>query len=550
MAGFDLSSVLKDVSDLNTEEQLVKIELDKLDPDPENFYSLDGLDELAGNIETVGLQQPLRVRPGEGGHFIVVSGHRRRAACMLIRDGGSQQFKDGVPCIVEYGEASAALRKLRLIYANSSTRQLTSAEQSRQAEEVTRLLYELKEQGVEFPGRMRDHVAEACQLSKTKIARLHAIRENLIPELLRHWDAGEIKEETAYQLSRYPEDIQQGVAAHMAKPNVKNWPYAGTLEGFFKKLDEYRKPKPCPAKAGENCSNCSQRVLHNLFNYDWAWCHRDCCLSCAKEGRSCSFMCKAGKERLALDTGRARRSRRQHRDRPVQQGQGRRAARDRRREGEGEQVGSAALQRRRAEALGAEAQMLRRGSPRRKAAEAGGGSGGPRTGMADRTAEAGGALPRAGQAQDDQHDGAAHVLRPGSGRAQLLAPVRRASRRRRRDPRLVAAAGGGDGGMSNTPFAVRFAQELMQKYSYELGDITNKYPPELHVFCVAVMKSTALRWRRSSTRRTGSCWRSCSSRPRRSCCRRNLTRGGKTDDQCTGPQRDHALHRQDRGLCF
>ena len=301
MAGFDLSSVLKDVSDLNTEEQLVKIDLDLLDPDPENFYSLDGLDELAGNIETVGLQQPLRVRPGEGGRFIVVSGHRRRAACILIRDGGSQQFKDGVPCIVEYGEASAALRKLRLIYANSSTRQLTSAEQSRQAEEVTRLLYELKEQGVEFPGRMRDHVAEACQLSKTKIARLHAIRENLIPELLTHWDAGEIREETAYQLSRYPAEIQQGVAEHMAKPNVKNWPYAGTLEGFFKQLDEYRKPKPCPAKAGEVCSNCSQRVLHNLFNYDYAWCHRDCCLSCAKEGRSCSFMCKAGKERLALD---------------------------------------------------------------------------------------------------------------------------------------------------------------------------------------------------------------------------------------------------------
>lgn len=301
MAGFDLSSVLKDVSDLNTEEQLVKIELDKLDPDPENFYSLDGLDELAGNIETVGLQQPLRVRPGEGGHFIVVSGHRRRAACMLIRDGGSQQFKDGVPCIVEYGEASAALRKLRLIYANSSTRQLTSAEQSRQAEEVTRLLYELKEQGVEFPGRMRDHVAEACQLSKTKIARLHAIRENLIPELLRHWDAGEIKEETAYQLSRYPAEIQQGVAAHMAKPNVKNWPYAGTLEGFFKKLDEYRTPKPCPAKAGENCSNCSQRVLHNLFNYDWAWCRSGCCLDCANEGRSCSFMCQAGRDRLKLD---------------------------------------------------------------------------------------------------------------------------------------------------------------------------------------------------------------------------------------------------------
>ena len=45
--------------------------------------------------------------------------------------------------------------------------------------------------------------------------------------------------------------------------------------------------------------------------------------------------------------------------------------------------------------------------------------------------------------------------------------------------------------MNNTPFAVHFAQEVMQKFSFELGDIMNKYPPQLHVFCVAVMKSTA-----------------------------------------------------------
>lgn len=298
---FDLSSVLKDVSNLDTpEEQITRLPLDLLDPDPDNFYSLDGLDELAGNIETVGLLDPIRVRPA-GDRYIVVSGHRRRAACMLIRDGGSQQFKDGVPCIIELGEASDALRRLRLIYANSSTRQLSAAELSRQAEEVTRILYELKEQGMEFSGRMRDHVAEACRLSKTKIGRLHAIRANLIPELLARFDAGEVKEETAYQLSRYPVEIQQAVAQHMAKPNVKNWPYAGTLENFLKKLDGYMKPQPCPAKAGETCSNCTQRVLHNLFNYDWAWCRSGCCLDCANTGKTCSFMCKAGKERLALD---------------------------------------------------------------------------------------------------------------------------------------------------------------------------------------------------------------------------------------------------------
>lgn len=302
MAGFDLASVLRSVSESDTAEQIAYISLDLIDPDPFNFYSLDGLDTLAANIETVGLQQPLRVRPGEDGRYIVVSGHRRRAACLMIRDGGSEQFKNGVPCIVEYGEASDALRRLRLIFANSATRDLTSAELSRQAEEVEKLLYELQEQGMEFKGRMRDHVAEAVKKSKSKLARLHAIRANLVPELLKHWDADEMKEETAYQLSRYPEEIQRAVAERMEKAGVKNWPYAGTVEEYFKHLEKTMTPQDCPAKAGEKCSNCQQRVLHDLFNYDWAWCNRiDCCLTCAKAGRSCSFMCKAGKDRLKLD---------------------------------------------------------------------------------------------------------------------------------------------------------------------------------------------------------------------------------------------------------
>ena len=78
---FNIGDYLKtdNVSKLDT-EQIVRIDLDRIDPDPANFYSLDGIDELAGNIELIGLQQPLRVRP-EGDRFVVISGHRRRAAC-------------------------------------------------------------------------------------------------------------------------------------------------------------------------------------------------------------------------------------------------------------------------------------------------------------------------------------------------------------------------------------------------------------------------------------------------------------------------------------
>jgi ParB-like chromosome segregation protein Spo0J len=228
-SGFNLGDYLKTapVSKADTaQEQIEYIPLDDIEPDPENFYSLEGLDELAGNIELVGLQQPIRVRPtpsvgsadsspkggAKGDRYTVVSGHRRRAACLLIRDGGSEQFSRGVPCIVERGDVSREMQELRLIYANSSTRVMTSAELSKQAERVEELLYTLKGQGVEFPGRMRDHVAQAVNASKTKLARLHAIRANLNPSLLAEYDAGRINESVAYRISQEDSAVQAELA--------------------------------------------------------------------------------------------------------------------------------------------------------------------------------------------------------------------------------------------------------------------------------------------------------------------------------------------------
>lgn len=47
------------------------------------------------------------------------------------------------------------MAELQLIMANATTRDLTNAEISRQAARVEILLYQLKEEGQEFPGRMR-----------------------------------------------------------------------------------------------------------------------------------------------------------------------------------------------------------------------------------------------------------------------------------------------------------------------------------------------------------------------------------------------------------
>lgn len=207
---FDLGAMLKDVSELDTgREQIEYIQLDLIDQDPNNFYQLTDIPLLADNISLCGLQQPIRVRQqaDNPGRYVIVSGHRRRAALEMLVEDGHEQWKEA-PCIVERDAVSPALQQLRLIYANSNTRKMSPAEISEQAAQVEKLLYQLKEEGYEFPGRMRDHVAEAVGASKSKLARLKVIRDNLAGVWSDAWTGELIGESVAYNLSQMPKSWQ------------------------------------------------------------------------------------------------------------------------------------------------------------------------------------------------------------------------------------------------------------------------------------------------------------------------------------------------------
>lgn len=286
-------------------EQIEYIPIDCIDPDPENFYSLDGINELAGNIELVGLQQPLRVRDGEKGRVIIVSGHRRRAACMMIRDGGSDMFKDGVPCIREKAADLPEMQELKLIFANSQTRVLSGAEISRQAERVTELLYKLQEQGVVFPGRMRDHVAEAVNTSKSRIGRLHAIRERLDRPLLKLFDDGSINETVAYALSQQPVEMQRKICdQHRITGRKYEYMTANFVHDYVDTCEKIAATK-CKINKGSVCTN-RDKILEKCFDgsYSYAPCKHGhtCCATCDEwlncRGR-CSLLDQKAKEARA-----------------------------------------------------------------------------------------------------------------------------------------------------------------------------------------------------------------------------------------------------------
>lgn len=305
MAKFDISKFASAmaVPDLGTaREEITYIPLEKLRADDKNFYSLSGIEELAGNIELCGLQQPLRVR-ADGDSYVIVSGHRRCAALRKLAGEGKQQFAEAA-CIIEADAGSDAMRELRLIYANSSTRALTGADLAKQAERVTQLLYQLQEEGVEFPGRMRDNVAEACRISKSKLGRLQFIRGHLSADLLYLWEKNKLPEATAYELAHFHDSFQQRVARLFQ--GGKGLPPADKIAHFARSMGDspdYLPALTCPS--GKPCMHGDAFLRRDLCANSWeGLCKGEtCCLNCDRAKPNsyspCDRMCAAAKARRA-----------------------------------------------------------------------------------------------------------------------------------------------------------------------------------------------------------------------------------------------------------
>jgi len=310
--------------DTNPEPTVKMITLDDILTNKANFYSVlpRDLKPLADSIAMDGLQQypVVMPHPEQEGKYLLLSGHRRCAAIRLLVEDQGHPREDLrlVPCTVKRYR-SEAMAELQLILANSTARVLTNAEISKQAERMEMLLYQLKEEGYEFPGRMRDQVAAACQVSAPKLARLKVIRENLkAPEFMYLFEKNKLPEQTAYALARLPEDFQKRLAG-LGVDLTGN-----TAELILRKYEEGWRWEPdmqCPD--GKACRRGDSFLRHDLGCFVSDMCGgKTCCLNCEQAKRSwspCDWMCskaqalrkeirddkKAEQERLARERTKA-----------------------------------------------------------------------------------------------------------------------------------------------------------------------------------------------------------------------------------------------------
>lgn len=280
------------------ERKLQMIPTRKIFANDKNFYDTSKVDDLIDSILMQGLLDPLTVRPsGDGEGYIIISGHRRHRALMTILDDhlaeDTRPFET-TPCFVrEPGDE--LMEELMLIQANSATRVLTSAETSKQVDRVRDLLYGLKSQGYEFPGRMRDYVASACNISASKIARLDTIKTKLIPQIKQYYDDGRMPESVAYEIAKCSADDQQLIAK--VKGNGQDGLRAmrcGEAERILSDRDSLAARK-CKYACGVPCDNMVKSLQKTTGNYMRS-CEHTCCMECY-DIATCDKYCKVAKDR-------------------------------------------------------------------------------------------------------------------------------------------------------------------------------------------------------------------------------------------------------------
>lgn len=306
--GFDITSLFGDaaaVSKSDTDRTVKMIDIDQLQANEKNFYKVGkkDLDDLKSSIEISGILDPPSVCKADGDKYRIISGHRRCEAVRQLVKEGRKDLRM-VPCFIRSPQ-SAEMEELELIWANATSRVLSSPELAQQAARVEELLYQLKEQGVDFPGRMRDHVAQACKISRTKLANLHAIETNLREPLLGMWRKGTLNDAQALELSRLDAGMQDRLAGLFPRMSKDDLPASAVVQRIGECAKAGTKWLPCgvcPAGDGLTCPSARGDAFlrHDLGNYYDMCQGSKCCWTC-RNGRTasgynaCDSMCSRAK---------------------------------------------------------------------------------------------------------------------------------------------------------------------------------------------------------------------------------------------------------------
>ena len=212
---FDMNKAAFGKASVSNLDKVQRIPVGLIRSNEQNFYSIEGIDELADSIAMVGLLEPVRVvripsSPTQPYRYKLISGHRRFWAFMALynrREEGYLQYAEIPALIME--DMDDLSETFALITANSTARELSYAEKLKQEQILRETLTAMKEAGKPVPKNLGQYIADQIGTSRNEVSRMHSINEHLIPEAREQVDKGEMTAQQAYELSRKPEEQQR-----------------------------------------------------------------------------------------------------------------------------------------------------------------------------------------------------------------------------------------------------------------------------------------------------------------------------------------------------
>lgn len=245
---FDMSEFLAPVEGVPESDTMREIAVTDIFDNPMNFYPKPDkgkLGELMDSIRANGMLEPPTVVPAGNGKYRLISGHSRMEAVRALSSYLDRQIADRfqtVMCRV-LPSMTPEQEECAVIEANRQ-RVKSPALLAEEAERLTKIYIKRREAGEELPGRIRDRVAEAMKVNKTKLANLSAIKRGLkVPGIVRKWQEGELPEAAALEIARMDDETQY---------RLLDWVIDNRRSYTIKDVQEFVKSREAGAQASED----------------------------------------------------------------------------------------------------------------------------------------------------------------------------------------------------------------------------------------------------------------------------------------------------------
>ena len=179
-----------------------------------NFYSVEQIEELAGDILMYGLKQNLELvyAPCEKGEYRIVAGERRWEALKYLVSKGYKEFELATSKLTAPQDDDE--EQVEIIIANAY-RTKTVSDMIEEEIRIKSSLERMKAAGKKIKGydlqsgRLREVISSMLHMSKTKVAQIEAVNNNLIPEWIEELKGERLTFSAAYELSGMTEDEQR-----------------------------------------------------------------------------------------------------------------------------------------------------------------------------------------------------------------------------------------------------------------------------------------------------------------------------------------------------